>query len=1589
MDDRQLAVLRRKLEALSYSDPLDATSAPLVQKLVEDLVHTTDSYRVIKQQCAKQAQEIAAFDTRLEAVRQESVRLQSENSQLHVLVMQHAERHDKQAKEHYQACKRLEDTIAELSYWKHHALEKLQAAERENNGLRKHCEELTKLTDRLASGAATPQSATPKIVSPGPIRATPPGSPLRPRQATVDVLQAANSRILSLQRQLADTTSELEALRQRVADDEDQIRRRDVEINRLGSRAGADMDMLALRSRNEANENMILQLNGTVDSLAERVRQLEGVEVQCSQLEEALKRAEAARAEAEERQRRSARDHEALSREVAVLQRDLAALHDTSGKAAELMAAAGLDGDASVPALRQRLAEARTEKEQLALQLAANDAERRSLAQQVASLRSELEDSQFLQTEAQARYSDAASKHAAASNEAQRLASELAARNEQLRSAEERLAKVLADMESRHAGYAAIEQERAASNARCEELQRRLEAAERAAAAERSASVSSQSALSRLESELRVARSGHTALEQEAAALRQQLQDVAAGKVRAASALSSTEDEATRARQQVDALTRELTQERRACEELRTARDNLQLELERLSGQASLQQQEAALLADQLAVTRQQLAAAEARASGAARDLSGLGALQQRYNELAEQARRAVATSAEAEAEAARLRAQMASAVEAQGRSERAAREAQREVEASREAETVLRGQLREAEAAAEAASKALRTAEADRDRALMDARLTAGELDSLHSQLAAESSSAMEAGSSARQLAVRLAAAEREAAARQEECERAAAVVQQAEAAAAAARDREEEARAQGREWAERARRAEAMLAEYEADVAQLRSARESDSAALRSLEEALAAARRDCDARRAEVEQLTTLSLRGDATVQEYMAALKALSADLRAAEMRASDLAGELAARQDEAAAWRAEVEQLRGLLRSMDGERDGMQAELDAKAERLDAMQQQLEAAQRQAEESGRLLALAEGRLAHIDSRARDGEAEVESLRQQLAAAMESVRGLSGEGDALREELRAVNEDLEALVRENQVVSNELATVAAQRDSAAEESRRQGSRALAAEQLLRAKEAEAEDLRRVYEALAAEHKRLQSGYSALEREGAMRETMLQAKASEVASLTEAQRGAQATINQYVMDLQAFERQVDSLSRQLSQTEADAEELVRQREALLEEIRAAQQVRLGLDRHREELQRQVAALESQVAIGRARLDDAAAEAANLNQRLTMERTRVAELEGLLAGMRAREFRTELASDRSGTQLSVLVERNRALEEQVASLQHQMGSLQASREAQDRELARLRTEALALAASTGALEHRPAQGAVALPGPSSSAASAVKDQAAALSRLSAERDAALEEAARLRGALMAAEGKPGGAAGAGPGMGMGASNASAASVGMLRGRAADLERRNSELLQELRTLQDTCRQQESLLAAAQNELSVLQSEHRRLVEVVARLDQEKGKLSAEVTAARQHVANASRRQAAAEQEAAANVARLQGQLKDEQCRRRQAERDFLELLSSIEGAEGDQAAAAAALQHGESAAAVASNRLRELQAQVDALEAEKAGLEETTSRARATLAAMSAEMAGIQAEYDSATAALSSITALAGGAG
>ena len=152
-----LLSLKWRLESLNYVDPVDHASVPLVQKLLDDLVHTTESYQTLKLQCGKQAQELSSSDTKVggtrpgciythtltvqqqqhthtiihmhtawthslyahtcphyspacmvawtpamlpawpqwDVLRQDASRLQQENSQLHVLLIQAAEKFDR------------------------------------------------------------------------------------------------------------------------------------------------------------------------------------------------------------------------------------------------------------------------------------------------------------------------------------------------------------------------------------------------------------------------------------------------------------------------------------------------------------------------------------------------------------------------------------------------------------------------------------------------------------------------------------------------------------------------------------------------------------------------------------------------------------------------------------------------------------------------------------------------------------------------------------------------------------------------------------------------------------------------------------------------------------------------------------------------------------------------------------------------------------------------------------------------------------------------------------------------------------------------------------------------------------------------------------------------------------------------------------------------------------------------------------------------------------------------------------------------------------------------------------------------------
>ena len=91
----------------------------------------------------------------MEVLKLDAGRVIAENSQLHVQLIQQAEQYDTREKDHYKHVKRLEDREAELSYWKHQAIDRFQKVDKENAELRKRVEQLLRLAEKRSQGVGT------------------------------------------------------------------------------------------------------------------------------------------------------------------------------------------------------------------------------------------------------------------------------------------------------------------------------------------------------------------------------------------------------------------------------------------------------------------------------------------------------------------------------------------------------------------------------------------------------------------------------------------------------------------------------------------------------------------------------------------------------------------------------------------------------------------------------------------------------------------------------------------------------------------------------------------------------------------------------------------------------------------------------------------------------------------------------------------------------------------------------------------------------------------------------------------------------------------------------------------------------------------------------------------------------------------------------------------------------------------------------------------------------------------------------------------------------------------------------------------
>ncbi|VTJ92287.1 Hypothetical predicted protein, partial [Marmota monax] len=152
--ERKYINIRKRLDQLGYRLTLTLECLPLVEKLLRDLVHTTESLQQSKLSTVKAEKESSNFDFVLEPYKLENARLSRENNELYLELMIQREYSNQHIKELKTTLKKCARETADLKFLNDQYVHKLRLLEKES---RAKNEKIQKLQEKnLHAVAQTP-----------------------------------------------------------------------------------------------------------------------------------------------------------------------------------------------------------------------------------------------------------------------------------------------------------------------------------------------------------------------------------------------------------------------------------------------------------------------------------------------------------------------------------------------------------------------------------------------------------------------------------------------------------------------------------------------------------------------------------------------------------------------------------------------------------------------------------------------------------------------------------------------------------------------------------------------------------------------------------------------------------------------------------------------------------------------------------------------------------------------------------------------------------------------------------------------------------------------------------------------------------------------------------------------------------------------------------------------------------------------------------------------------------------------------------------------------------------------------------------
>lgn len=280
------AALKARLDQLHYSQPLGEESVALVEKLLADLLNTTEGFQKLKTQMAQVEKQLDADQIALIPLKKENERVVKENNQLHMEIIESKEKLESVEKSWRATTRKLEDEIDDLRLVSQQKEFKIDSINKENLKLKERLastmekaywpmsNEILKTLPREIPETDENEFANPEDIElmcflpPEIIEHEEQNRPQSDRQAIVEAeLVAADHRVESMIAEQQQMKQATESMKEKISELESQKHARDEEINRLTNlyMGGETVDKMNLNYVSKENSKTVTKLENQLN----------------------------------------------------------------------------------------------------------------------------------------------------------------------------------------------------------------------------------------------------------------------------------------------------------------------------------------------------------------------------------------------------------------------------------------------------------------------------------------------------------------------------------------------------------------------------------------------------------------------------------------------------------------------------------------------------------------------------------------------------------------------------------------------------------------------------------------------------------------------------------------------------------------------------------------------------------------------------------------------------------------------------------------------------------------------------------------------------------------------------------------------------------------------------------------------------------------------------------------------------------------------------------------------------------------------------------------------------------------------------